>query len=377
MLAAAALAGCFDQAFLDDFVPNEEEAFAKKYVDLLRKQDFDAAEALLEPSVRNPETRSVLEQVAGFFPPEEPARIRTVGAHKIEARTDAQIDLAFEYEYPNNWLLVRIALYLKDGETQVKGLHVEPLQASLATTNRFTFEGKGVAHYVFFTLGILIPIFTLWVLVLCVRTPIPKRKWLWVVFVALGFGQVTLNWSTGQIANGFAHVSLLGAGIWRGGPVAPWAISLSFPLGAVAFLRRRRRWLSAPGKAASPANPLTLRGSNGSLTLHLDPEGVGGWCQVDLRVAGESRRLGAETLDSIASSLVAFLEEPGTTVGLRSVLGLSEVHTSVYGEHAGEEVVLHFQDIDGKMFAQIALTGAEKSKWVQELSPYARAPHRR
>ncbi len=300
IVAAAAVAGCFDQASLDDFVPNE--------------------------------------------------------------------DLALQYEYPNNWLLVRIALYLKDGETQVKGLHVEPLEASLAATNRFTFEGKGAAHYVFFALGILIPIFTLWVLVLCFRTPIPKRKWLWLVFVALGFGQVTLNWSTGQIASGFAHVSLLGAGIWRGGPVAPWGISLSFPLGAVTFLRRRRRWLSAPQKTASPANPLTLHGSNGSLTLRLDPGGIDGWCQVDLRVAGESQRLGAEALDFIASRLVAFLEAPGTTVGLRSVLGLSEVHTWVYGEHAGEEVVLHFQDVDGRTFAQITLTDAERTNWIEALA---------
>lgn len=119
--------------------------------------------------------------------------------------------------------------------------------------------------------------------------------------------------------------------------------------------------------------PIMLTSSTGSLTLTIDEEGLGGWCQVHLLVSGVSRPLGAETLRYIASSLVSFLGEPRLKPGLRSVLGLSELHTSAYGEHLAEEVILHLQDADGTMFAKLVLAPAERSQWLQELSPYTSA----
>lgn len=122
------------------------------------------------------------------------------------------------------------------------------------------------------------------------------------------------------------------------------------------------------------AAPLVvLSSSNGSLTLTPDEKGLGAWCQVHLFVSGVSRPLGAERLKYIARSLVSFLEEPETRIGLRSVLGLSELHTCAYGEHVGGTVVLHLQDADAKMFAKLVLTPAEKSQWLETLSQHAGA----
>lgn len=114
-------------------------------------------------------------------------------------------------------------------------------------------------------------------------------------------------------------------------------------------------------------SPIVLRSSSGILTITPDEKGVGGWCQAHLLLACESRPLGAETLRYIASSLVAFLTESETKQGLRSVLGLSELHTSAFGEHVAGRAVLHLQDADGKMFAKLVLTPTEKSQWMQEL----------
>lgn len=70
----------------------------------------------------------------------------------------------------------------------------------------------------------------------------------------------------------------------------------------------------------------------------------------------------------IVTHLWSFLA--GTTPGLRWVLSLSERHTSAYGEHVGEEAVLHFQDSDAKVFAKLVLTRAEKVQWMEILSQY-------
>ena len=120
----------------------------------------------------------------------------------------------------------------------------------------------------------------------------------------------------------------------------------------------------------NPTTPIVLSSSSGTLTVTLDDKGVGGWCQVHLVESGESRALGAEMLKYVASSLVSFLRDAEARPQLRSVLGLSELHTSAYGEHVAGEVVLHLQDANGKMFAKLVLTPAERARWMQALSQY-------
>jgi hypothetical protein len=116
--------------------------------------------------------------------------------------------------------------------------------------------------------------------------------------------------------------------------------------------------------------PIVLSSSaGGNLTLTLDPKGLGGWCQVHLVVSDVDRPLGAERLKYVAASLASFLRESKTS-GIRSVFGLSELHTSAYGEQVGEEAVLHFQDRGGKMFAKLVLTSADKRQWLETLVQY-------
>ena len=113
-------------------------------------------------------------------------------------------------------------------------------------------------------------------------------------------------------------------------------------------------------------NPVVLlSSSSGDLTFTHDERGIGGWCQVHLLASGVSRPLGAERLKYIATHMSSFLAD--RTPGLRWVLSLSELHTSVYGEHVGEEVILHLQDADAKMFAKLALTRTEQKHWLEIL----------
>lgn len=48
------------------------------------------------------------------------------------------------------------------------------------------------------------------------------------------------NWTTGALGIQPISFALLGAGCSRAGPVAPYVITLAFPVGAFAFLRKRR-----------------------------------------------------------------------------------------------------------------------------------------
>jgi hypothetical protein len=110
--------------------------------------------------------------------------------------------------------------------------------------------------------------------------------------------------------------------------------------------------------------PILLRTSTATLEIRPNEHA---WSDVQLTTAGMSRPLGAETLKYLTTHIRAFLSDPAP--GQRWVLSLSELHVSVYGEHLAEGVVLHFQDAHAKMFADVVITDAEKTQWIQELTP--------
>ena len=122
--------------------------------------------------------------------------------------------------------MANVVLQKEGSDTVVTGVNVQPLRDSLENINRFTFEGKGGVHYAVFAVAVIVPLFVLSALVLCVRTPIPKRKWLWILFVLVGFAQLTLNWSDGNVNINPLSVQLFGASFWKAGPFAPWLLSV-------------------------------------------------------------------------------------------------------------------------------------------------------
>ena len=88
-------------------------------------------------------------------------------------------------------------------------------------------------------LAVAAPLFSLYALVLCVRTRLRGKKWLWIVAILLGVGALSVNWTTGQWNFQPAYVQLLSASA-TASPYGPWVISVSVPLGAILFVLRRK-----------------------------------------------------------------------------------------------------------------------------------------
>lgn len=249
-LALLMLAGCAQQAAIDQLAPQEETAFAKAFVSQIAASDFEAAESRLAPALRDPQVRSKLQQVAAQFPPGAPLETRVVGAFTFKAFDVDRFDLTFEYRYPSAWFLANVNLERRNGNLAVTSVHVSPLADSLENINRFTFAGKSVGHYVVFVLTVAIAVLVLVALVLCIRTPIPRRKWAWLIFVCVGVMQWSFNWTTGALDFSPVYVSLLGAGFSKAAPAAPYIVHFGAPIGAVVFLLRRRHWLRTRRQAA-------------------------------------------------------------------------------------------------------------------------------
>jgi len=250
---ALALCGCDVRSWYESLLPKEEIAYAKGIIAKLRARDYAAVEAPFDPTYRDAQFREKLEQIAAFFPEPEPTDIGVVGSHVFtNANTSVTTyDLTFQYEYPKQWVLVNVVLERRSDALIVKGLHAQPLSDSLQHVNRFTLQDKGASRYLALAYAILVPIFIVVTLVACIRTKVPRRKWLWLIFILLGFGKFTMNWTTGETGVQLVSVQLLGAGVFWSGPYGPMLLSASIPVGAALFWLRRKRWREMAAEAAA------------------------------------------------------------------------------------------------------------------------------
>jgi hypothetical protein len=225
---------------LRPFTPPEDEAKATNYISLLRQGGFDQIQKDMDASITDADTHSTLVKMGALIPPQDPVSVKVVGAHQYRTEDTYKINLTFEYQFPTNWLLINVALQKKNGVSSIYGFHVEPLSEALEDYNRFTLAGKNPFQYAMLALAILIPIFSLYVLVLCIRTKMKKRKWLWIIFILLGFGKITVSWTTGHWQYGLFQFQLFGASAFAP-PFGAWLISVSVPLGAILFLLWRKK----------------------------------------------------------------------------------------------------------------------------------------
>jgi hypothetical protein len=152
-----------------------------------------------------------------------------------------------------------------DGGLIVNGVNVNPIRDSLANINKFNFKGKGPIHFAILSLIVFLPVFIIFTFIVCLRTRIKRRKWLWAIFVLLGYGQFSFNWTTGAGGIKPFYVQLLGAGFMSAGKYAPWIFSISFPLGAILFWVRRGEM--AKKQEAIEGQPVSRADGEGSGSL--------------------------------------------------------------------------------------------------------------
>ena len=235
-------------------IPEDIQKASIQTMENLRHQKLDAIEQEATEASRHQEQplSTILSKMAASFPAGEPKLIRAVG-YTITAGNSGEDSYyaSYEYQFPTRWVLVRLEWVRLDGKLRLNGVNIRLLDASVENTNAFTFAAKGAANYLILCLAVMAPLFSLYTLYLCLKTKGVRWKWLWAVFIVIGFGSLSVNWTTGSSALMLISVKLLSVSWVRTG-VGPWVISVALPLGALAF-----HWKLARVKKAR---------------AHLDPE---------------------------------------------------------------------------------------------------------
>lgn len=258
--------------------PQDEEALAIGSIELLRQKRFEQVEERLDPSIKNADLRSRLVAMAEMFPTREPASIKTVDASHSKGSPTTSITLEYEFSpalttvagkaelSPRSWFLAQ-ALIQKKGEVKtVAGLLVRPISESVEVYNEFTILDKGISQYIGLLLAVLVSLFSLYVFVLCARTKMGKKKWVWLMLMVPGVSRLTVNWTTGQwsfipfsvqlkVPPLFANATCTAYG--------PWMLQITVPLGAMAFLLWRKN------RVFATVIPSQVRGSDSAPTQSL------------------------------------------------------------------------------------------------------------
>lgn len=266
------------QILLEMWTSKEVVEFAKKYLALFQKRDFDTIEKNIDYYLKDSQLRAKLEQIAMLFPKENPIEITLEEVEVVWStnKKDQQTELIFLYKFSEKLLLARIILQKDNDKFIVNGidvraqLHVQPLSGLFKNINRLTFYGKSINHYLIFGLAILLPLVVVVALIVCIKTSMLNRKWLWIIFILLFFAHITIDWTTGDVMVTFIGVSWLDMGLlinfdnsiifslfgtefcWDDGFYTLIHISVSVPLGALIFLWRHQKWLvqSVPNRVS-------------------------------------------------------------------------------------------------------------------------------
>ena len=244
LLLALFLSACDEKEMMSKFSSPEAEAYVMEQILRLKAHDYGAIEADASPQIKSSSLAETLQKMAAAIPVEEPLSTKVVGAITNKTEKAIFVNTTLELEYPGKWLLVNVAT-VTEGETKlIVGFNVSEQPASLSEQNQFRMMDKSPLHYAFLVAAVAALGTTIVALWLCVTSKLRVPKWRWMLFILVGLGNASINWTTGEWRANPAAILLFSAA--AASPLyGPWTVSFSLPLGAVIFIYRRKSLAAA------------------------------------------------------------------------------------------------------------------------------------
>lgn len=236
--------------------PQDIDAAAKLAFEQLRRGEDAALLARGTPELKAADP-TAFAAMRAMIPKGEMTASKVISWRATVATGGHNAEVQHRYDFAAGTLIVDTALARPNGEEpwQVHGLHFTPVAQEDIQANAFTFAGKTASHFAFFATTIASPLLMIIAIVLVIRAPGLKRKWLWCLLALAGIGAAHMNWTTGEISFNALSLQFIGAGAMKNlSPVAPWVLSMTIPVGAVlAILRARKAGRDSAEARTEPA----------------------------------------------------------------------------------------------------------------------------
>ena len=238
IILLAVVVGCDPIELIMKPLPEKSDHLARVLLQTLAKNDVDGAIRLMDPKLdMNDGVREKFVNIAGLMSKDELVEISLVRYANLKALIQKNQRSQFTYEliFKDSWGVANIAVDFMEGNRYIIGVYVEPLDRPLKEINAFTLENKSVVHYMMLALAIIIPLFCLFALYICVQKKEGFAMWVWAVFILVGIGNVSINWTSGKVAYNIISITSVWAPGLRDGASGAFYITYAIPVGAIVF----------------------------------------------------------------------------------------------------------------------------------------------
>ncbi len=212
-------------------------------LNLIQNQKYKEIKKLLDDSLGDYNSiKQNLEPIKQMLPQQSIQNLTIVGVEKETSYTSLEkierILTITEVNYPSSDFIVEMLQYRVNDQVTIGGFRVSPkanlVEIFQANMQNITFNG----YIMIFSMLIILTI-VLYALILCINTDIERKKWLWILFVTLGFFGITFDWSTQEYSFNLINISLLGVGWNKATCFSPLTLSFGLPIGALIFLYKQ------------------------------------------------------------------------------------------------------------------------------------------
>jgi hypothetical protein len=232
------LVGCDPVELVMKPLPEKSDHLARVLLQTLAKGDVDGAINMMDPKLDvTEEVRKKFTEVSELMTADELKEIALVRYSNLKALIQGNQRSQFTYEliFKDSWGVANIAVDFMEGERYILGVYVEPLDRPLSEINAFSLENKSMTHYMMLALAIIFPLFSLYALYLCVQKKEGFGKWIWAIFILVGIGNVSINWTSGNVAYNIISITSVWAPGLRDGASGAYYITYAIPIGAIVF----------------------------------------------------------------------------------------------------------------------------------------------
>lgn len=139
-------------------------------------------------------------------------------------------DLIYEYEYSEYFMKYSIRIIKTGKSYDVDDMHVERSETAFYPSNHFTLLDKTPLHYMFFTLLLMLLIFTVYSAALCYgRTP--RDKWKRSIITLTGVGTILFDWHTADVSYHMMSIAIPTVSINYGANYSVFSLAFHLPIG--------------------------------------------------------------------------------------------------------------------------------------------------
>jgi len=233
--------------------PPSPDDVARRAIAALQREDLAAVRGLVAPDALPQLEHKALVVLGHALSRFRDAQVVLV--HHADTRSSEgqpQEQWVYQLRGPDESILMLFKLREVAGQPWIS--HIEWQPAPLDLRERFPFALVGVPWFFYAVLiaACGVPLLMLYALLLCLRRR-PRAWGLWCLCIALGLGRLSLIWLPSPYHASYLElepVALLplGTQLEKSPVYDPWRLSVSAPLGALAFLWTQRRTRAERGQ---------------------------------------------------------------------------------------------------------------------------------